>query len=132
MERKEQCKQHVEINLWNATVVSLSPAVDLNMKTMPVTCTPAKQTGTLPPSLSFTQTPMKKHTHTQQKTALTLYFACVPDWRSDSMFPGSKYAMLIKNPGPVNAHNLRKLKPVCNSKNLLITLIAGLNAPLLK
>lgn len=39
----------------------------------------------------------------------TLKPALAPDCRSDSMFPGSKYAMLIKNPGPVKAQSLRKL-----------------------
>jgi len=28
-----------------------------------------------------------------------------PDWRSPSRFPGSKKAMLIKNPGPVKSHS---------------------------
>lgn len=40
---------------------------------------------------------------------ITLKPALAPDCRSDSMFPGSKYAMLIKNPGPVKAQSLRKL-----------------------
>lgn len=35
-----------------------------------------------------------------------------PAWRSDSMFPGSRYAMLIKNPGPVYAQSFLKLNPV--------------------
>ena len=34
-----------------------------------------------------------------------------PDCRSDSIFPGSRYAMLMRNPGPVNAHSLRKENP---------------------
>jgi hypothetical protein len=40
----------------------------------------------------------------------TLNSAVVPDWRSDSMFPGSRYAMLIRKPGPVNAQRRLKLK----------------------
>lgn len=40
----------------------------------------------------------------------TLNPATAPDCKSDSMFPGSKYAMLIRNPGPVKAQSLRKLK----------------------
>lgn len=46
----------------------------------------------------------------------SLYFAIVPDWRSLSMLPGSKYAMDIRKPGPVKAHSLRKLNPVCKDE----------------
>lgn len=42
--------------------------------------------------------------------ARTLKPALDPDCRSDSMFPGSRYAMLMRNPGPVKAQSFRKLK----------------------
>lgn len=54
------------------------------------------------------------------KTHNSLYFATVPDCRSLSMFPGSRYAMDIRKPGPVKAHNLRKLNPVWANKKIYI------------
>jgi len=36
-----------------------------------------------------------------------------PAFKSDSIFPGSKYAILIRKPGPVKAHNFLKLNPSC-------------------
>jgi hypothetical protein len=49
---------------------------------------------------------------------ITLYWATVPDWRSDSMFPGSRYAILMRKPGPVKAHKIRKLNPVWKQYNV--------------
>lgn len=53
---------------------------------------------------------------TKMQCKCTLYSATAPCCRSDSMLPGSKYAMLIKNPGPVNAHSFLKLNLYCNVK----------------
>lgn len=36
------------------------------------------------------------------------------------MLPGSKYAMLIKKPGPVKAHSVRKLNELYNMKMTII------------
>lgn len=55
----------------------------------------------------------KPKTVAHKSTHKILYFAAAPLCKSDSMLPGSKYAMDMRNPGPVNAHNLRKLKLVC-------------------
>lgn len=55
----------------------------------------------------------KPKTVAHKSTHKILYFAAAPLCKSDSMLPGSRYAMDMRNPGPVNAHNLRKLKPVC-------------------
>lgn len=44
-------------------------------------------------------------------THSSLYWAALPLSRSDSMLPGSRNAIDIRKPGPVNAHSLRKLKP---------------------
>jgi hypothetical protein len=46
----------------------------------------------------------------------TLNCARDPDLRSDSIFPGSRYAILIRKPGPVNAHSFLKLKLVWKKK----------------
>lgn len=40
-----------------------------------------------------------------------LYLAVVPDFKSFSILPGSINAILIRNPGPVKAHSVRKLNP---------------------
>lgn len=56
---------------------------------------------------------------------ITLYLAVVPDCKSDSMFPGSRYAMLIRNPGPVNAHSFRKLNPSCKNKKKYLNTYTG-------
>lgn len=70
----------------------------------------------------------KPKTVAVNKTHNSLYLAVTPDWRSDSIFPGSKYAIDIKNPGPVNAHSLRKLNPSCWSRvNIFLTSAEYLN-----
>lgn len=40
--------------------------------------------------------------------------ALAPDCRSDSMLPGSRYAMLIRKPGPVKAHSFFRLIQLCS------------------
>lgn len=45
------------------------------------------------------------------RTQSILYFAAAPDCKSDSILPGSRYAIDMRKPGPVKAHSLRKLKP---------------------
>lgn len=54
----------------------------------------------------------KPKTVAHKSTHKIWYLAAAPLCKSDSMLPGSKYAMDMRNPGPVNAHNLRKLKLV--------------------
>lgn len=44
---------------------------------------------------------------------ITLNPATAPACRSDSMFPGSRKAMLMRKPGPVKAHSFRKLNVPC-------------------
>lgn len=45
--------------------------------------------------------------------SVTLNPATAPACRSDSMFPGSRKAMLMRKPGPVKAHSFRKLNVPC-------------------
>lgn len=45
------------------------------------------------------------------RTTSSSYRPMTPAWRPDSRFPGSMYAIDIKKPGPVKAHNLNKLNP---------------------
>jgi len=58
------------------------------------------------------------------------YPAMAPDWRSPSRFPGSRNAMLIRNPGPVNSHSFRhenggaSTSPSCSSIPTTTTLSA--------
>lgn len=55
----------------------------------------------------------KPKTVAHSRTQSILYFAAAPDCKSDSILPGSKYAIDMRKPGPVKAHSLRKLKPTC-------------------
>lgn len=47
-------------------------------------------------------------------SGVTLNSALAPDCRSDSMLPGSRYAMLIRKPGPVKAHSFFRLIQLCS------------------
>lgn len=49
---------------------------------------------------------------------LTWKPATAPHCRSDSMFPGSRKAMLMRKPGPVNAQSFLKLKPYWGGKGV--------------
>jgi len=60
----------------------------------------------------------RPRTVAHSKTHKILYLAAAPDCISDSMLPGSRYAMDIRKPGPVKAHSLRKLKPTCRSPDI--------------
>lgn len=42
--------------------------------------------------------------------------------RITNLLPGSRYAIDMRNPGPVKAHNFRKLNPSWKNNNIFITL----------